>query len=165
VLVFDVVEQVGDVAAPDLGEHTVAPVREHVAVEDAPHLVGGAHALLLDVPREPRRGHIGDGVSLHRRRLERRESFLESLDDRARLLATLLDRLLDRAADAHPTLLAERVARDDVEHGRTLRHDADAMAGHLRVGLEVAPCPALELGDLRVVPLLAAGAALLGLRG
>ena len=72
VRVFDRVQEARNVGAFYVHEDALAPVRQHVLFQHALHLVAGAQALGLDVPRKPVLGDRREAVWLHRRRLEGR---------------------------------------------------------------------------------------------
>ena len=90
-LVFDVVEQFGDVAAQDLGERPLAPKREDIFGNDAAVLGRRAQPVLVDVAPEPLGGDGGDAVGLGLWRLERRQPCSSRLiTERARSRASAI---------------------------------------------------------------------------
>ena len=81
--IFDVIEQLGDVAALKLDEAAVAYVRQNIFLEHPLDLAGGAQAAFVDVAFEPCFGHGLDAVGFGWRRLEGCQALLDAADDAA----------------------------------------------------------------------------------
>jgi hypothetical protein len=100
--VFDVVEQIGDVAALQGGKDTLAPERVDVLAQTALDVAGCAQSLGRNVALEPVLGDVLERVGLDRRRLDRGAASLDAPEHLARLLARPLDRQLVGVAERHP---------------------------------------------------------------
>ena len=117
VLVFDLIEQGGDVAAPDGDELAGPPRRQNVAVEEPVDLPRGAQAVTLEMPRSPIGDYVAEGVSF-RRRLDRGLAGLGTLDGLAGFLARFVDAYEIDGTNSNPHLFAGRIAGDgDVGFG------------------------------------------------
>jgi hypothetical protein len=111
--IFDVIEQLGDVAALKLDEAAVAYVRQNIFLEHPLDLAGGAQAAFVDVAFEPCFGHGLDAVGFGWRRLEGCQALLDAADDAAGDVPGFGDLHRVGRADLHPPLPFVRVADDD----------------------------------------------------
>ena len=169
--IFDVIEQLGDVAALKLDEAAVAYVRQNIFLEHPLDLAGGAQAAFVDVAFEPCFGHGLDAVGFGWRRLEGCQALLDAADDAAGDVPGFGDLHRVGRAYLHPALPFVRVADDDRKSAGAARPDPDAVPDQLGVGVEIglrlprqladanvgeqgAACPALADGcDLGHLPL------------
>ena len=103
VLVFDAIEQSGDVGPADSGKFPIAPSRQEVTVDQAQNFVRRAQLVLLDMPPLPVGDHSAEALC---QRLDRRLAGLNALDDQPRPFTRLADRQDFGRADGDPPLFA-----------------------------------------------------------
>ena len=137
VVILDVVDQLGDVAAADVDKLALTPNWGDIALDDPAHLTGGAQLALFaafDVALQPAFAYFGDAVLLDGRRRERRVASFDAPDDLPGNLTSLFNLHLGVGTDTHPFLTTTRITSDDAEGGSRWP-DAHVMLRQLRIGI------------------------------
>jgi hypothetical protein len=153
VIIFDMIEQSGNVAFADRGGFTILPARQHMLREQVLDLRCVDHAFGIDVTLQP---IGGNGTEALGGRLGRWEAIAHPLENGARPFARRRDADVGWA-DERPDLFALRVAGDGPKTFGVARLNSDPVAAHFWVGHGVTCGTWLEHGNASVGHSLAHG--------
>src|SRR5712691_8604833 len=119
-------------------------MRQDILVQDAFELGSRAQGLRIDVPFQPIRSHVSDGILFGLRRLERFQALPQTPHYVTGVLAGLFDAEVGRSSDLDPPLLAERVPNDDVVGRGASWSDTDVMGRHFGIAMNIGSGARLE---------------------